>query len=219
MLLSSTSERPSTAKTTQHPDPSIDPQVDPSHLSPHPSFPLCSSDLMSRSKYWSASGPSLLRSPSPPSPHGFNYDISKTSLLYRLSLICFWHLRTLSKNRTNERTNERVCLPLPIEDGGGEGGWVGGGGGGGGTDFACIYSRPSPHPSNSNSSSTSWSRPPPPPPPPPPPHTPRPLKGKRKKGDTKSKRITNAPYRRTWPTVNNVVVIKRNAVIVSVPPK
>ena len=24
-------------------------------------------------------------------------------LLYRLSLICFWHLRTLSKNRTNER--------------------------------------------------------------------------------------------------------------------
>ena len=47
----STSERPSTAKTTQHPDPSIDPQVDPSHPSPHPSFPLCSSDLMSRSKY------------------------------------------------------------------------------------------------------------------------------------------------------------------------
>ena len=43
--------------------------------------------------------------PIPPiSPHGFNYDISKTSLLYRLSLICFWHLRTLSKNRTNERT-------------------------------------------------------------------------------------------------------------------
>ena len=42
--------------------------------------------------------------PIPPvSPHGFNYDISKTSLLYRLSLICFWHLRTLSKNRTNER--------------------------------------------------------------------------------------------------------------------
>ena len=71
VLLSSTSERPSTAKTTQHPDPSIDPQVDPSHPSPHPSFPLCSSDLMSRSKYWSASGPSLLRSPSPPSPHGF----------------------------------------------------------------------------------------------------------------------------------------------------
>ena len=51
VLLSSTSERPSTAKTTQHPDPSIDPQVDPSHPSPHPSFPLCSSDLMSRSKY------------------------------------------------------------------------------------------------------------------------------------------------------------------------
>ena len=68
VLLSSTSERPSTAKTTQHPDLSIDPQVDPSHPSPHPSFPLCSSDLMSRSKYWSASGPSLLRSPSPPSP-------------------------------------------------------------------------------------------------------------------------------------------------------
>ena len=95
VLLSSTSERPSTAKTTQQPDPSIDPQVDPSHPSPHPSFPLCSSDLMSRSKYWSPSGPSLLRSLSPPpppppvSPHGFNYDISKTSLLYRLSLICF----------------------------------------------------------------------------------------------------------------------------------
>ena len=96
VLLSSTSERPSTAKTTQHPDPSIDPQVDPSHPSPHPSFPLCSSDLMSRSKYWSASGPSLLRSPPPLPPpppprlpHGFNYNISKTSLLYRLSLICF----------------------------------------------------------------------------------------------------------------------------------
>ena len=38
MLLSSTSECPSTAKTTQHPDPSIDPQVDPSHLSPHSPF-------------------------------------------------------------------------------------------------------------------------------------------------------------------------------------
>ena len=90
VLLSSTSERPSTAKTTQHPDPSIDPQVEPSHPSPHPSFPLCSSDLMPRSKYWSASGPSLLRSPpSPRLPHGFNHNISKTSLLYRLSLICF----------------------------------------------------------------------------------------------------------------------------------
>ena len=51
VLLSSTREHPSTAKTTQHPDPSIDPQVDPSHPSPHPSFLLCSSDLMSRSKY------------------------------------------------------------------------------------------------------------------------------------------------------------------------
>ena len=51
VLLSSTSERPSTAKTTQHPDPSIDPQVEPSHPSPHTSFPLCSSDLMSQSKY------------------------------------------------------------------------------------------------------------------------------------------------------------------------
>ena len=44
VLLSSTSERPSTAKTTQHPDPSIDPQVDPSHpslippLTPHSPF-------------------------------------------------------------------------------------------------------------------------------------------------------------------------------------
>ena len=71
VLLSSTSERPGTAKTTQHPDPSTDPQVDPSHPSPYPSFPLCSSDLMSRSKYWSASGPILLRSPSPPSPPWF----------------------------------------------------------------------------------------------------------------------------------------------------
>ena len=107
--------RPSTAKTTQHPDPSIDPQVDSSHPSPHPSFPLCSSDLMSRSKYWSASGPSLLRSPSPPPllPHGFNYNISKTSLLYRLSLICFWHLRTLSKNRTNERTAASLFPQCP----------------------------------------------------------------------------------------------------------
>ena len=38
VLLSSASERPSTAKTTQHPDSSIDPQVDPSHPSPHPSL-------------------------------------------------------------------------------------------------------------------------------------------------------------------------------------
>ena len=72
---------------------------------------LCAGPAASQSKYWSASGPSLLRSPSPPSPHGFNYDISKTSLLYRLSLICFWHLKTLSKNRTNERTNGSVPFP------------------------------------------------------------------------------------------------------------
>ena len=65
---------------TSCPDPNIDPQVDQAYFAPHP----------------------------PVSPHGFNYDISKTSLLYRLSLICFWHLRTLSKNRTNERTNERT---------------------------------------------------------------------------------------------------------------
>ena len=64
---------------TSCPDPNIDPQVDQAYFAPHHSR----------------------------LPHGFNYDISKTSLLYRLSLICFWHLRTLSKNRTNERTNER----------------------------------------------------------------------------------------------------------------
>ena len=63
---------------TSCPDPNIDPQVDQAYFAPHP----------------------------PRLPHGFNYDISNTSLLYRLSLICFWHLRTLSKNRTNERTNE-----------------------------------------------------------------------------------------------------------------
>ena len=57
---------------TSCPDPNIDPQVDQAYFAPHP----------------------------PRLPHGFNYDISKTSLLYRLSLICFWHLRTLSKNRT-----------------------------------------------------------------------------------------------------------------------
>ena len=60
---------------TSCPDPNIDPQVDQAYFAPHP----------------------------PVSPHGFNYDISKTSLLYRLSLICFWHLRTLSKNRTNQK--------------------------------------------------------------------------------------------------------------------
>ena len=69
---------------TSCPDPNIDPQVDQAYFAPHPP---------------------------PVSPHGFNYDISKTSLLYRLSLICFWHLRTLSKNRTNERTNELPPAP------------------------------------------------------------------------------------------------------------
>ena len=63
---------------TSCPDPNIDPQVDQAYFAPH----------------------------TPPSPHGFNYDISKTSLLYRLSLICFWHLRTVSKNRTNERQRQ-----------------------------------------------------------------------------------------------------------------
>ena len=43
-------------------------------------------------------------------PHGFNYNISKTSLLYRLSLICFWHLRTSSKNRTNDAKSHTVCV-------------------------------------------------------------------------------------------------------------
>ena len=66
---------------TSCPDPNIDPQVDQAYFAPPP--------------------------PPPRLPHGFNYDISKTSLLYRLSLICFWHLRTLSKNRTNE---EAGCL-------------------------------------------------------------------------------------------------------------
>ena len=103
VLLSSTSERPSTAKTTQHPDPSIDPQVDPSHPSPHPSFPFVPAtscpdpniDPQVDQAYFAPHPPPRL-------PHGFNYDISKTSLLYSLCLICFWHLRTLSKNRTNE---------------------------------------------------------------------------------------------------------------------
>ena len=74
---------------TSCPDPNIDPQVDQAYFAPHPP---------------------------PVSPHGFNYDISKTSLLYRLSLICFWHLRTLSKNRTNER--QRPLSPsVPVEAG------------------------------------------------------------------------------------------------------
>ena len=47
---------------TSCPDPNIDPQVDQAYFAPHPT---------------------------PVFPHGFNYDISKTSLLYRLSLICF----------------------------------------------------------------------------------------------------------------------------------
>ena len=109
VLLSSTSERPSTAKTTQHPDPSIDPQVDPSHPSPHPSFPFVPAtscpdpniDPQVDQAYFAPHPPRL--------PHGFNYDISKTSLLYSLCLICFWHLRTLSKNRTNER-NVRLII-------------------------------------------------------------------------------------------------------------
>ena len=118
VLLSSTSERPSTAKTTQHPDPSIDPQVDPSHPSPHPSFPLCSSDLMSRSKYWSASGPSLLRSPSPPppvSPHGFNYDISKTSLQIVPNMLL---ASEDIKQKQNERTAAsqfRSCVRVEVD--------------------------------------------------------------------------------------------------------
>ena len=66
------------------PDPNIDPQVDQAYFAPHPP-------------------PPPPRSPPPPHlPHGFNYDISKTRLLYRLSPICFYHLRTLSKNRTNK---------------------------------------------------------------------------------------------------------------------
>ena len=87
VLLSSTSERPSTAKTTQHPNPIIDPQVDPSHPSPHsPLVPATSCpnpniDPQVDQAYFAPHPPRL--------PHGFNYDISKTSLLYRLSLICF----------------------------------------------------------------------------------------------------------------------------------
>ena len=87
VLLSSMSERPSTAKTTQHPDPSIDPQVDPSHPSPHSPFvpatscPDPNTDPQVDQAYFTPHPPRL--------PHGFNYDISKTSLLYRLSLICF----------------------------------------------------------------------------------------------------------------------------------
>ena len=46
---------------TSCPHPNIDPQVDQAYFAPHP----------------------------PRLPHDFNYDISKTSLLYRLSLICF----------------------------------------------------------------------------------------------------------------------------------
>ena len=46
---------------TSCPDTNIDPQVDQAYFAPHP----------------------------PRLPHGFNYHISKTSLLYRLSLICF----------------------------------------------------------------------------------------------------------------------------------
>ena len=89
VLLNSTSERPSTAKTTlvlirrwthlispltphspfvpatSCPDPNIDPQVNQAYFAPPPP------------------------PPPPPPPHGFNYNISKTSLLYRLSLICF----------------------------------------------------------------------------------------------------------------------------------
>ena len=37
-------------------------------------------------------------------PHVFNYDISKTSLLYRLFLICFLASEDI-KQKQNERTN------------------------------------------------------------------------------------------------------------------
>ena len=92
VLLSSTSECPSTAKTTQHHDPSIDPQVDPSHLSLTPHFPFVPAtscldpniDPQVDQAYFAPPPP-----PPPSLPHGFNYDISKTSLFYRLSLICF----------------------------------------------------------------------------------------------------------------------------------
>ena len=92
VLLSSTSERPSTAKTTQHPDPSIDPQVD--HLipplTPHSPFvpatscPESNIDPQVDQAYLAPHPPP----PPPRLPHGFNYNISKTSLLYKLSLIC-----------------------------------------------------------------------------------------------------------------------------------
>ena len=74
---------------TSCPDPNIDPQVDQAYFAPHPP------------------------PPHPLLPHGFNYNISKTSLLYRLSLICFYHLRTLSKNRTNERTAASLFPQCP----------------------------------------------------------------------------------------------------------
>ena len=91
VLLSSTSERPSTAKTTQHPDPIIDPQVDPSipPLTRHSPFVPATScpdpniDPQVDQAYFAPPPPQ------PRLPHGFNYNISKTSLLYRLSLICF----------------------------------------------------------------------------------------------------------------------------------
>ena len=75
MLFSSTSECPSTAKTTQHPDPSIDPQVDPSHLSPHSPFVPATScpdpniDLQMDQAYFAPPPPP------PRLPHGFNYDL------------------------------------------------------------------------------------------------------------------------------------------------
>ena len=73
---------------------------------------LCSSDLMFRSKYRSASGPSLLRSPSPRLPHGFNYDISKTSLLYIVPNMLL--ASEDIKQKQNERTNETSCWSLSI---------------------------------------------------------------------------------------------------------
>ena len=63
------------------PDPNIDPQVDQAYFAP-------------------PSAPPPPPPPTPHLPHGFNYDM--TCLLYRLSLICFYHQRDI-KQKQNEQ--------------------------------------------------------------------------------------------------------------------
>ena len=69
-----------TTKTTQHPDPSIEPQVDLFHLYPNPALPLLFQRFYIPIQVLIRKWTKLISSLIPPSPNGFNCFISKTSL-------------------------------------------------------------------------------------------------------------------------------------------